>query len=71
VPTWQTASASSSMQPCRCAAAMRSDGRESRFFYWDDVPGRRMRPEKLTSAAALEQVKAFARAERDKDGDET
>ena len=43
-----------------------SDGRESKFFYWDDLPSRRLRPEILTSEQALEQAKAFARAERDK-----
>ena len=30
-----------------------ADGRESRFFYWDDVPGRRTRRELLTSEEAL------------------
>ena len=25
-----------------------ADGRESVFFYWDDVPSRRLRPELLT-----------------------
>jgi hypothetical protein len=39
-----------------------ADGRESRFFYWDDLPSRRLRPETLT----LEAAKALARAERDK-----
>jgi hypothetical protein len=38
------------------------DGRKSRFFYWDVVPGRRTRRELLTGEEAL----AFARAERDK-----
>ena len=42
-----------------------ADGRESRFFYWDDVPARRLRPDILTSEQALEQAKALARAERD------
>jgi len=40
------------------------DGRAPRFFYWDDVPARRLRPEILTRDQALE----FARAERDKSG---
>jgi hypothetical protein len=44
-----------------------SDGRESRFFYWDDAPGRRLRPKMLPSEQALEQAKAFARAEQDKE----
>jgi hypothetical protein len=41
-------------------------GRGSKFFYWDDVAGRRLRPEILTREQALEQAKALARAERDK-----
>ena len=47
-----------------------ADGRESRFFYFDDVLARRLRPDILTSEQALEQAKAFARAARDKDGNE-
>ena len=41
------------------------DGRDSRFFYWNDLPSRRLRPEILTREQALAQAKAFARAERD------
>ena len=44
-----------------------SDGRESRYFYWDDVASRRLRPEIVTSEQALEQARAFADAERDKE----
>lgn len=40
------------------------DGRPSRYFYWDDVPGRRMRPDQLDSEQALESAQALARAER-------
>jgi hypothetical protein len=43
-----------------------SDGTPSKYFYWDDVPGRRLRPEKVDSKEALRQAKAFARAMRDK-----
>jgi hypothetical protein len=43
-----------------------SDGRPSQHFYFEDNPGRRLRPEQLTSEEALEQAKAFARAEQDK-----
>ena len=43
-----------------------ADGRESKFFYFDDVPGRRLRPDIFTREQALEQAKAFARAEWDK-----
>jgi len=42
-------------------------GRGSKFFYWDDVAGRRLRPEILTREQALEHAKALAQAERDKD----
>ncbi len=42
------------------------DGRPSRFFYWDDVPGRRMRPDQVGSEHALEAAKALARDERGK-----
>ena len=45
-----------------------ADGRESKYFYWDDLPGRRMRPEIMAREAALEAAKALARAERDRDG---
>jgi hypothetical protein len=42
--------------------------RPSRYFYWDDLPSRRLRPEILTREQALELAKAFLRAERDRDG---
>ena len=38
------------------------DGRESVYFYWDDLPSRRLRPETLDRETALEQAKAVARA---------
>jgi hypothetical protein len=44
-----------------------ADGRESRFFHFDDVPSRRLRPETLTREQELEQARAFARAERQGD----
>ena len=44
-----------------------ADGRESRFFYWDDAPSRRLRLKMLPSEQALEQARAFARAEQDKE----
>jgi hypothetical protein len=40
------------------------DGRPSRFFYWDDIPGRRLRPDLVDSATAKRGAKAFARAEQ-------
>jgi hypothetical protein len=42
------------------------DGRPSKHFYWEDIPGRRVRGEQADSKQALEQAKAFARAERDR-----
>ena len=30
-----------------------SDGRPSKYFYWDDEPSRRLRPELLTGEEAL------------------
>jgi hypothetical protein len=41
------------------------DGRTSVYFYFEDVPGRRLRPDLVTGDVALEQAKALARAERD------
>ena len=43
-----------------------TDGRASKFFYWDDLPTRRLRPEILNRQQALKLAQAFARAERDK-----
>jgi hypothetical protein len=43
-----------------------SDGRPSPYFYWDDLPSRRLRPDLVTSDVALKQAKALARAERDR-----
>ena len=37
------------------------DGRRSRFFYWDDLPFRRLRSEQMTGEQALELAKALAR----------
>jgi len=41
-----------------------SDGRTSAYFYFEDNPGRRLRPEQLTRKQALDQAKAYAGAER-------
>jgi hypothetical protein len=42
-----------------------SDDRPSKYFYRDDVPGRRLNPDLVDSEQALEgKAKAFARAER-------
>jgi len=39
----------------RFSSGAAPDGRESNFFYFDDVLARRLRPEILTSEQALEQ----------------
>ena len=41
------------------------DGRPSKYFYWDNVPGRRLSVEILTSHQAIGAAKAFARRARD------
>jgi len=41
------------------------DGQPSRYFYFEDVPGRRLRSEQMTMEQAVEAAKAFARRERD------
>jgi hypothetical protein len=40
-------------------------GKPSVYFYWGDIPARRMRPETLGRETALEKAKAVARAARD------
>jgi hypothetical protein len=42
------------------------DARKSQYFYWDDIPGRRLRPDQLTSEQALHRARTLARGERDK-----
>jgi hypothetical protein len=38
------------------------DGRPSKYFYWEEIPGRRLRSEQVDSKQALEEAKAYARA---------
>jgi hypothetical protein len=42
------------------------DGRPSKFFYFDDLPNRRLRPDVMTKAQAFDAAQTFARAELDK-----
>jgi hypothetical protein len=42
------------------------DGRPRQFFYFDDLPARRLRPDLLDRETALEQAKAMARAAEDR-----
>jgi hypothetical protein len=39
-----------------------SDGRPSRYFYWDDEASRRLQLEQLTGEQAERYAKAFARS---------
>jgi hypothetical protein len=45
---------------------VRVEGQPSRYFCFEDLPGRRLGPEQLTSKQALEQAQAYARAIRDR-----
>ncbi len=38
------------------------DGRPSQYFYWDDLPSRRLSPSTSDRKTALEKAKAVARA---------
>lgn len=38
-----------------------SDGRPSVYFYWEDIPSRRLRPETLTQDQAKELAQETAR----------
>jgi hypothetical protein len=41
-----------------------SDGRQSKYFYWDDEPSRRLRPEQVGSNVARKRAQDFARQAR-------
>ena len=47
---------------------VRFPDRPSQYFYWDDIPARRLRPETLDRETALEKAKAVARAAREGTG---
>ena len=42
------------------------DGRPSRFYYWDDIAGRRLRPDLVDSVTAKRDAQALARTEQGK-----
>jgi hypothetical protein len=44
------------------------DDRPSQYFYWDDLPSRRLNPATLDRDAALEKAKAIARDAWDRSG---
>jgi hypothetical protein len=46
------------------------DDRPARYFYWDALPSRRLRPETLDPETALERAMELARAARDRLGTE-
>jgi len=41
------------------------DGRPSRYFYWDDIAGRRLRSDLADSGTAKRDARTFARAQQD------
>jgi hypothetical protein len=45
-----------------------ADGRPSQYFYGDEIPARRMRPETLDRETALEKAQALARAAESRGG---
>ena len=45
---------------------VRVEGQPSRYFYFEDLPGRRLRPEQMTREEALEQARTYARSVRDR-----
>jgi hypothetical protein len=42
-----------------------ADERPSRFFYFDEIADRRLRPDLVTRERALEKAEALVRSERD------
>ena len=40
------------------------DGRPSKYFYFENLPGRRLRPDRVEQAAAEQEAKRFARETR-------
>jgi len=54
------------VQDCGSFEVWFDDGRPSKFFYFDDLPNRRLPPDIMTKAQALEAAQAFAREQRDK-----
>jgi hypothetical protein len=44
------------------------DGRPSVYFYWDNLPSRRLNPQTLDRETALEQAKAAVRAAENRRG---
>ena len=42
------------------------DGRPSKYFYFENLPGRRLRADRVERAVAEQDAKRFAREEQDK-----
>jgi hypothetical protein len=42
------------------------DGRQSVYFYWEDIPGRRLRLDQMSSEQAMEAAQKLAREEQEK-----
>ena len=41
------------------------DGRPSQFFYWDDISGRRLRPDLVDGTTARREAQFLARREQE------
>jgi hypothetical protein len=54
------------VQDCGSYEVWFDDGRPSKFFYFADLPNRRLRPDIMTKAQAADAAQVFARAEREK-----
>ena len=54
------------IQDCGSYEVRFPDGRPSRFFYFENLPSRRLRPDLVEQPIAEQEAKAFAHAEQDK-----
>jgi len=53
------------VQDCGSFEVWFDDARPSKFFYFDDLPNRRLRADLMMRKQALEAAQAFARESRD------
>jgi hypothetical protein len=51
---------------CRSYEVRFPDGQPSKYFYFENLPSRRLRPDLVEQATAEQDTKAFARAEQDR-----
>jgi hypothetical protein len=53
---------------CGSYEARFPDRRPSKYFYFENLPGRRLRPDRVEQAVAEQNAKRFAREEQEKLG---